>query len=107
MISCSLNRDKAKAKYLANGNRYYELGDYKQARSMYAKAIKADGLFGEAYYRAGLTALKQQDWDGAARNLQIAVDQQPDNQDALTQLANLFCFAYGNMRETQPVLLKE
>jgi tetratricopeptide (TPR) repeat protein len=101
-----MSREQAKAKYLASGNRYYEVGKYPQARSMYGKAIKADRRFGEAYYRAGLTAMKLQSWPESVWYLQRAVELQPEHEDAYAQLANVFCFAYNAMK-SQPSILKE
>ena len=57
-VSCSRNPEVAKSQYLESGNKYFERGKYKQARIMYKDAIQKDRLFGPAYYKLGLTAIK-------------------------------------------------
>ena len=81
---CNRDPNVAKKKYVENGNRYYEKGKYKEALIMYRNALKRDMRYGEAYYRSGLAEMKLGQWGGAARDLQRAVELQPDNLDAHT-----------------------
>ncbi len=57
--SCSRDPEVIKRKYVENGNRYFERGKYKEASIMYRSALKKDMRYAEAYYRLGLTHLKQ------------------------------------------------
>ena len=52
---------------------------------MYRNALKRDMRFGEAYYRSALAELKLGRLGEAARDLQRAVELQPENLDAHTQ----------------------
>src|SRR5262249_4460679 len=57
-VSCSRDPNAIKARYLQNGNKYFEKGKYKEASIMYRTALQKDQKFGEAYYRLALTELK-------------------------------------------------
>jgi len=94
LTACSRDPNVAKKKYLENGNKYYERGKYKEALIMYSNALKRDMRYGEAYYRLALAKLKLGQYAGAARDLQRAVELQPDNLDAHVRLTNLFLNAY-------------
>jgi tetratricopeptide (TPR) repeat protein len=58
LVSCNRDPEVAKRGYLESGNKYFARGKYREARIFYKDAIQKDKLFGEAYYRLGLTALK-------------------------------------------------
>ena len=104
---CNRDPNVAKKKYVENGNRYYEKGKYKEALIMYRNALKRDMRYGEAYYRSGLAEMKLGQWGGAARDLQRAVELQPENLDAHTTLGNLFLSAYIQERKRSKPLLTE
>jgi len=104
---CNRDPNVAKKKYVENGNRYYEKGKYKEALIMYRNALKRDMRYGEAYYRSGLAEMKLGQWGGAARDLQRAVELQPDNLDAHTTLGNLFLTAYMQERKRSKPMLAE
>ncbi len=104
---CNRDPNVAKKKYVENGNRYYEKGKYKEALIMYRNALKRDMRYGEAYYRSGLAEMKLGQWGGAARDLQRAVELQPDNLDAHTTLGNLFLSAYIQERKQSKPMLTE
>ena len=48
-----------KQSYVSKGNKLYDAGKYADASLNYRKAIQKDPNFGEAYYRLGLSAIKQ------------------------------------------------
>src|SRR5579864_2822530 len=85
------NRDpKVQAQHsVEQGNKFYNKGKYREAVIMYQRALKADLRFGEAYYRMALADLKLGGYGEAVRMLRRAVELQPTNADAMTQLANL------------------
>ena len=89
VAACNRDPNVAKKKYVENGNRYYDKGKYKEALIMYRNALKRDMRYGEAYYRSALAEMKMGRWGGAARDLQRAVELQPENLDAHTRLGNL------------------
>lgn len=92
--ACSPEAKKKKA--LEGGNKYFEKGQYKQARLMYMNAIKADPRFGEGYYRLALTNLKLGSYAEAVGNLQRTVELQPDNLDAHSKLSDIFLNVYSS-----------
>lgn len=105
VAACNRDPNVAKKKYVENGNRYYEKGKYKEALIMYRNALKRDMRYGEAYYRSALAELRLSRYSDAARDLQRAVELQPENLDAHTRLANLFLNAYlGDRKRPKPLL---
>jgi tetratricopeptide (TPR) repeat protein len=107
LTACNRDPNVAKRKYVDNGNKYFEKGKYKEALIMYRNALKRDLKFGEAYYRAALAELKLQRWAEAARNLQRAIELQPQNLDAHTRLTNLFLNVYLADQRRPKTLLTE
>ncbi|HTW66202.1 MAG TPA: tetratricopeptide repeat protein [Bryobacteraceae bacterium] len=80
--------------YLEKGNALFARGQFEDATLNYRKAIQKDSSFGEAYYRAGLAEVKQQQTLQALQDLQQAVRLLPNNADAKLQLTNLLLGAY-------------
>jgi tetratricopeptide (TPR) repeat protein len=80
--------------YLENGNAAFARGQFDDASLNYRKAIQKKPDFGEAYYRAGLSELKQNKAAEALQDLQQAVRLMPANQDAKMELTNLTLGAY-------------
>src|SRR5262245_16400175 len=105
--ACSRDPNVAKKKYLENGNKYYERGKYKEALIMYSNALKRDMRYGEAYYRLALAKLQLNQITGAARDLQRAVELQPDNLDAHVRLTNLYLNAYLGDRKRPKQIYSE
>jgi tetratricopeptide (TPR) repeat protein len=99
LVGASCNRDPnvAKRKYLESGNRYFERGKFNEAAIMYRSALKKDAMYGEAYYRLGLTFLKVNNFSGAERSLSRAyrlLKPGPDKADTTTKLADIYLLAY-------------
>ncbi|MEO8129945.1 MAG: tetratricopeptide repeat protein, partial [Bryobacteraceae bacterium] len=92
--ACNTDPNVAKKKYVDRGNRYYDKGKYKEALIMYKNALRKDLRYGEAYYRSALAEVKMNRFGEAARDLQRAVELQPDNLDAYTRLINIYLNAY-------------
>src|ERR1700693_1858058 len=76
-----------KSGYLEKGNRMFAAGKYAEASLNYRKVIQKDPQFGEAYYRLGLTAIKQDNSREAYDALNRAVLLLPENIDAKEKLA--------------------
>lgn len=93
LASCSRDPKVQAQKYLGYGNKFFNQAKFREAAIMYQRALQKDKLFGEAYYRLGLTDLKLRDFGHAARALRIAVDLQATNTDAVTKLADLYVAA--------------
>jgi tetratricopeptide (TPR) repeat protein len=97
LASCSRDPNVVKVRYLENGNKYFERGRYKEASIMYRNALKKDPLYGQAYYRLGLTELKQGRIPAAVANLRRALDglkgkkdAEADYWDASVKLADVY-----------------
>src|SRR3954451_7479541 len=86
VVACNRDPNVAKKRYLDGGNKYYENGKYKEALIMYRKALQRDLKYGEAYYRSALAEIALQQYLNAIRDLQRAVELQPENLDAHDRL---------------------
>jgi tetratricopeptide (TPR) repeat protein len=80
--------------YLEKGNAAYARGQFADASLNYRKAIQKNADFGEAYYRAGLSEMKQNKAAEALQDLEQAIRLMPDNRDAEKDLTNLLLGAY-------------
>src|SRR5262245_1662933 len=93
-VSCSRDPNVIKARYMQNGNKYFEKGKYKEASIMYRTALQKDAKYGEAYYRLALTEIKTEQPIGAIQSLRRAVELlKPDRKermDARVKLADLY-----------------
>lgn len=96
LLAAACGPEAKKQKALEGGNKYFEKGQYKQARLMYLNAIKADPRFGEAYYKLALTNLRLGAYAEALGNLQRTVEMQPDNMDAHSKLADFYLNVYAS-----------
>ncbi len=107
--SCMSDPESRKKKFVANGNKYYEKGKYREASIMFRNALKEDARFGEAHYRLALTAMKLGQIREAIGAFQRVVELQPDNLDAFRQLSDIYISVYaanpkknaGTLKETQ------
>src|SRR5262245_12361904 len=93
-VSCSRDPNVIKARYLQNGNKYFEKGKYKEASIMYRTALQKDAKFGEAYYRLALSDLKMEQPFAAVQSLRRAVEllkpNEPQRMDARVKLADVY-----------------
>ena len=93
-VSCSRDPNVIKARYLQNGNKYFERGKYKEASIMYRTALQKDAKYGEAYYRLALTDLKAKQPYAAVMSFRRAVEllkpNQPERMDARIKLADVY-----------------
>lgn len=89
--ACSRDPHALAVRYVENGNKFFEREKFKEASLMYRRAVaaNADPLYGEAYYRLGLTSMKLSDVGGAYRAFVRAVELQKTNVDALTKTADI------------------
>lgn len=105
--SCSRDPETRKKKFLANGNKYFESGKFREASIMFRNALKEDARYGDAYYRLALTSLKLGQYPDAINALRRSVELQPDNLDAARQLSDLYISIYANNPKKSASLLKE
>lgn len=80
--------------FFEKGNSAYAQGKFEEATLDYHAAIQKDPTFGDAYYRAGLSELKQNKAAQALEDLESAVRLLPASDAAKTELTNLMLGAY-------------
>ncbi|MBI3210340.1 MAG: tetratricopeptide repeat protein [Candidatus Solibacter usitatus] len=93
-ISCGNDPEKVKKAYLDRGKEYFKNGKYKEAAIMYKSALKKDMRYGEAYFQLGQAELRLGRPAEALRSLRRAVELQPENIDAATNLADIYMAIY-------------
>ncbi|MCC7176411.1 MAG: tetratricopeptide repeat protein [Bryobacterales bacterium] len=96
---CSRDPQVAARKYLESGNRYFNNGKYNEASIMYRSALKKYPMFGEGYYRLGLTFLKQNNFAASERALRRAFELLekkggPELEDTTSKLSDIYLLAY-------------
>lgn len=117
LAACSGDSPEAKKRLLETANKYHASGKYKEASLLYRKILAKDALYGEAYYRLGLTELAQSKPADALRALRRASELQPQNNDAHSKLADMYMAIYlsdrkrykellGDLREMKDRLMK-
>jgi tetratricopeptide (TPR) repeat protein len=90
--------------YLEKGNQLFDKGAFVEATLNYRNAVKKDPSNGEAYYRLGLSELKQNKAGDAFQDLNQAVRLMPQNRAAKSELENLALTAYLNDPQRPKVL---
>ena len=105
--SCSRDPQTQAARFVENGNKFYEKAKYKEASIMYRRALQRDLRSGEAYYRLGLADIKLGLYGDAVRVLHRAVELQPKNTDAAVKLADIYMLATSQDPAHSGQLLKE
>jgi tetratricopeptide (TPR) repeat protein len=105
LVSCSRNPEVAKRRYLESGNKYFERSKFKEARIMYKDAIQKDRLFGPAYYKLGLTALKLNSFNEAVGALRRAVElisqDNPEYWDSVVKLSEIYLLVGKGQNQKQ------
>ncbi len=94
MTGCLGDSDAAKKRLLETGNKYYDSGKFKEASIIYRKILQKDQRYGDAYYRLGLSELKQGRYGDAVRWLRRSSELQPENEDAHAKLGDLYLTIY-------------
>lgn len=105
--SCGRDPEKAKRRYLENGNRYAQQGKFKEAIIMYRNALKRDPRFGEAYLRLGDAEMRRGMPARAVAAYRRAVELYPDPEEPAGKLADIYLAAYVLSPRKDPALLRE
>ncbi len=86
---CSRDPNVRKQKYFDSGEKYFAAGKYREAAIQYSNAIQIDSRFAQAHSQLAQTFLKLGDTNHAYQELTRAVELDPDNYRAHTDIANL------------------
>lgn len=105
--SCGRDPEKAKRRYLENGNRYAQQGKFKEAIIMYRNALKRDPRFGEAYLKLGDAEMKRGMPAQAVAAYRRAVELYSDPEEPAGKLADIYLAAYVLSPKKDPLLLRE
>ena len=82
------------SRYLEKGNKLFDRGEFAAAALNYRNAVSKEPSNGEAYYRLGLSELKQNKAAEAFQHLNEAVRLMPQNRDAKSELEKLALSSY-------------
>lgn len=105
--SCGRDPEKAKRRYVENGNRYAAQGKWKEAIIMYRNAIKKDPRFGEAYLKLGDAEMRRGGFNEAVGAYRRAVELLPDPDEPAGKLADIYLAAFVLGPKKDPRLLRE
>ncbi len=94
----------SKQSYVAKGNKLYDAGKYEDATLNYRKAMQKDPNYGEAYYRLGLAAIKQNQARVAYDSLLRAVQLLPGRLEVTEKFADV-CLSFYLADSTRPKFL--
>ncbi len=89
LAGCNTDPKVASKRYVANGNKYFSRGQYKEASILYRRALSKDLRSPEAWYRLGLVNAKLGDLPEARKDFSRAMELDPANEDAVVQLGDL------------------
>jgi tetratricopeptide (TPR) repeat protein len=97
LAACTRDPKEVAKKYVANGNKYYDKGQFKEASIMYRRALQKNMLYAQAHYRLGLVEMKLSLLGEALRSFRRATDiddQKKQNPEAkLDATARIDAFA--------------
>ena len=89
LVGCSRDPNVRKQKYFDSGEKYFAEGRYREAAIQFANATQIDSRFAAAHFKLSQAYLKLGDTNRAYQELSRAVELNPDNFQAHTDLANL------------------
>ena len=89
LAGCNTDPKAASQRYVANGNKYFSRGQYKEASILYRRALAKDLRGADAWYRLGLVNARLGELAEARKDFSRAMELDPANQDAVVQLGDL------------------
>ncbi len=89
LAGCDTDPRTAIQRYVANGNKYFSRGQYKEASILYRRALAKDLRSPDAWYRLGLVNARLGELPEARKDFSRAMELDPANQDAVVQLGDL------------------
>ncbi|MGO9241077.1 MAG: tetratricopeptide repeat protein [Bryobacteraceae bacterium] len=90
-------RDPAtvKRRYVANGDKYFAQGKYREASLMYRSALRKDLKYGEAYSKLGESELRRGEIQTALQAFTRALELAPNDENPPSRLADIWLAYYG------------
>ena len=95
LTACNTDPKVACKKYVANGNKYFDRGKFKEASIMYRRALSKDMRYADAWYHLGLVDLRLRNAAEARRDFLRATETDPSNSDAIVKLAEVDLLYYS------------
>ena len=89
LLGCSRDPNVRKQKYFESGAKYFQAQKYREAALEFQNAIQIDPRFAQAHYQLAQCYLRESLWNGAYQELLRTTDLDPQNTDALGDLAKL------------------
>ena len=89
LAACNTDPKAASKRYVANGNRYFARGQYKEASILYRRALAKNRRSPDGWYGLGLVNAKLGQLPEARKDFSRAMELDPGNQDAVVQLGDL------------------
>jgi tetratricopeptide (TPR) repeat protein len=89
LAACHTDPKAAGKRYVANGNKYFARGRYKEASILYRRALAKDLRSPDAWYRLGLVNARLGELPEARKDFSRAMELDPGNTDAVVQLGDL------------------
>src|SRR6266852_7946337 len=93
LSACSRDLQKAKARYLAAGQKYMQKGQYGDAAIEFRNALRLDPRLVDAYYQLARADLAQHDWSSAYASLEKTIELDPSRLDARLDRGRLYLAA--------------
>ena len=93
LSSCASDPQKAKAKYLASGEKYMKQKKYGEASIEFRNAIRVDPKFADAYFQLSQAAIAQRNWQVAYSSLEKLIEMDPSRLDARLERGRLYLAA--------------
>ena len=104
---CWRDPETVKRRYVANGDKYFAQGKYKEASLMYRSALRKDPKYGDAYAKLGETELRRGEIREAIGALRRAVDLLPNDENPAGRLADVYLAIYATPGNRTPAVLNE
>ena len=97
LLLSGCTRAQKEARFMAKGNKFFDAGQFDEARIEYLNALRLDSKNPTACLKIGITWLQQGDVLEALRYLSAARDLAPDNAEIHSRIAAPY-FSLGDMR---------
>jgi tetratricopeptide (TPR) repeat protein len=95
---CWRDPETVKRRYVANGDKYFAQGKYREASLMYRSALRKDLKYGEAYYKLGESEFRRGEVQTAVQAFRRAFELLPSDENPAGRLADIYLAYYSSPR---------